>query len=311
VRRVLSVDGGGIRGLLPAVLLAALEGRENRLVGQLFDLVAGTSTGGIIACGAALGVPAAHMVALYHDRGGAIFDRSVFQNAESVFGAVGAKYDPEPLEHELGAVLGDRWLHDPVSAELLVPSYVCKLPAPSDEDGDGVAEQASSFFFKSWKARADSRVDFHLRDIARATSAAPTYFPAARIMNAKGETFVCVDGGVFANNPALCAWAAAKQLWPNDDIQVVSLGTGTKVLPIDAADWGALEWLPHIFSTFMDGAADTVSYVAQDILGPSFVRCEMAVASDVNDAFDCASHQNIEALSRMADVYTKRFLSLI
>ena len=122
MKRVLTIDGGGIRGILPAALLTALEARNGVPVARAYDLLAGTSTGGIIATGLACHVPAAELLALYQNHGPAIFDESLVDKVEGGFGAFGAKYHPAPLESQL-TILGDAWLSDPLACELLVPTY--------------------------------------------------------------------------------------------------------------------------------------------------------------------------------------------
>lgn len=309
MKRVLAIDGGGIRGLLPASLLVALEQREGKPAGSQFDLLAGTSTGGIIAAGLAAGTPAKDILWLYQEHGPAIFQRRWLYLLDPF---IHARYSAAALESALKRVLGARRLGAPdLKAELLVPTYAVQLPFPIDLDGDGVEECASSFFFKSWKAREKPLYDFELWRVARATSAAPTFFPAAKISNVLGNLFIMVDGGVFANNPALCAWAAAKQLWPGEAIQVVSLGTGTRVRAVEAGNWGSGPWLRHIFSVFMDGSADSVSYVCREILGAEFIRCEMALPDGFDEAFDHASPSHIEALRDLAAGYTDKFLGII
>ena len=278
MRLVLSIDGGGIRGILPATLLKALQSSGGW---PAFDMVAGTSTGGIIAIGIAAGVPVAKMLDLYVNHGGEVFDRDLAS------GIITPKYHADKLEGLLQSVLGAKWLSE-ASPEMLVPSYCVENPV-------------GSWFFKSWQARADRNFDFKLWQVARATSAAPTYFPTA---NVGGKWFV--DGGVFANNPALCAWSDARKLWPNDEIKVLSLGTGAKTKEIsgsDSAGWGIAQWVTDISSVFMDGAADATSYILSEILGPNLLRCEIPL-SGVNDAFDDASVSNIANLQNLAAKFT-------
>lgn len=308
MKRILSIDGGGIRGLLPATLLAEIERREMAKAGALFDLVAGTSTGGIIASALASGRCATEMVSLYQDHGPKIFKRTLLRRCGIAFGA---KYAALNLETQLKAKFGETWLSQIRGPELLVPTYVTKLPVPIDVDSDGVAECASSYFFKSWKARDFKGNDFKLRDIARATSAAPTYFPAAQIYNHKFETFTCIDGGVFANNPMLCAIAAARQLWPSEDFSVLSLGTGSRVKAVQSGDWGVAQWLPNIFAAFMDGSADTVTYVSRELFGSRIKRCEIAVPSEMDDAFDNVKPVQMKALTALAAAYTAKFIGTV
>ncbi len=163
--RILSIDGGGILGLIPAVVLAEIEARTGRMAAELFDLVAGTSTGGIVACAVAAGVPAAEVAGLYRDRGREIFSSSWGRRMGTAFGLVGPQYGAAGLEAALADVFGDRRLSE-VGVELLVPAYDIEARCP--------------VLFKSSKARRDGRRDFLLRDVARATSAGASHVISRR-----------------------------------------------------------------------------------------------------------------------------------
>jgi patatin-like phospholipase/acyl hydrolase len=315
IARILSIDGGGIRGILPARLLAELERRSGRRAAELFDLIAGTSTGGILACGIARRIDAASLGDLYAAHGGEIFSRSMSHMVATAGGVLGAKYDPAPLEAMLRQVLGDAWLAAVEKPHLLVPSYAIALPRPTAIDGTTARSLRAPLFFKSWKAnggaldageRADA-FDFPLWQVARATSAAPTYFPPADIESRSGERYAMIDGGVFANNPSLCALASARRLFPEAErFLLVSLGTGAAEAPIDARkarEWGDVEWLRPILAVLVDGAVDTVCYIADRLLGGDHQRFEAAIADapDAPDAaFDEASAGNIHRLESLA-----------
>src|SRR5215218_831037 len=188
--RVLSIDGGGIRGLIPAIVLTELERRAGRRVWELFDLIAGTSTGGILACAlcAPEALPASELVKLYEDEGPDIFSRSLFQRIRSADGLLDEKYDDAALDRALERFLGTKRLAE-ARPDLIVPSYDTALPGP--------------YFFKTSKAKETPQTDdFRLSTVARATSAAPTYFEPVG-----DREKALLDGGVFATNPAMCALA--------------------------------------------------------------------------------------------------------
>src|SRR5215210_3857653 len=162
--RVLSIDGGGIRGIIPALVLVELERRAGKRTFELFDLIAGTSTGGILACAlcAPDPLPASELVGIYQDRGPEIFDRSLFQRIRSAEGLLDEKYDSAALCRALERFLGQKRLGE-ARPDLIVPAYDTALPGP--------------YFFKTAKARdTPDTDDFPLSVVARATSAAPTYF---------------------------------------------------------------------------------------------------------------------------------------
>ena len=213
---ILSVDGGGIRGIIPATVLSEVERRTGRPIAALFDLVAGTSTGGILA--AMLTVPdglgqprytAQEALAAYLEHGGAIFRRNPLRQAATLGGLIRPTYSPRALERMLDRYLGQARLHATLT-EILVTAY--------DMDS------ATPWFFKTSFARQHRGPldDPLLSQVVRATTAAPTYFPPLAL-----EGRCLVDGGVFASNPALCAYAEARNMYPGErDFLLLSLGTG-------------------------------------------------------------------------------------
>lgn len=299
MRSVLAIDGGGIRGLIPAVVLADLEERAGAPVAELFDLVAGTSTGGILALGLSVGAgaprwSAADLVGLYEEHGDEIFHRSPWRTVTSVGGLIEERYPAGPLEDVLQRYLGEA----PVSqalTEVLLTAYDIERRQP--------------YFFKRHKARGERGRDAPMWLAARATAAAPTYFEPARVP-APGlpePERVLIDGGVYANNPAMCAWVEANKLFdPAGDIVVVSLGTGELTRPItygEAADWGLAQWAVPLLGTVLDGVSDTVDHQLDRTLNDGDTRywrlqTELTTGSD---DLDDASATNLRALRRRAE----------
>ena len=293
---VLSIDGGGIRGVIPAAVLAEIERRTERTVPELFDLVAGTSTGGIIALG--LTVPgdgggprwrAADLLELYRREGEHIFSRSVWQRIRTAEGVLDEKYPADGLEAALLRYFGDARLREALTP-VLVTSYELELREP--------------FFFRSRRAAANPRYDYFMREAARATSAAPTYFEPPQLVNeADGKRYALVDGGVFANNPAMCAYAEILAEDRAAEVMMVSLGTGQLNRPYhyeDAKDWGLLGWARRIFDVVLDGVSDTTDYELEQLLGPerhARLQIELVGASD---DLDDATPENIANLERKA-----------
>ncbi|HEY7454040.1 MAG TPA: CBASS cGAMP-activated phospholipase [Thermoleophilaceae bacterium] len=284
--RILAIDGGGIRGLIPALVLTELERRAGRRVFELFDLIAGTSTGGILACAlcAPDPLPASELVKLYEEEGPEIFDRSLFQRIRSAEGLLDEKYDDAALDRALERFLQHKRLAE-TRPDLIVPSYDTALPGP--------------YFFKTRKAREAPEDDFPLSVVARATSAAPTYFEAAE---AGGRSLV--DGGVFAANPAMCGLAEALNEVAPRDVVLLSLGTGerTHKRPFDEIkDWGLAAWARPILDVVFDGASDTVHYQLDRVLGPERywrLQVELTLASD---QLDDASEDNLAKLRGQAE----------
>lgn len=282
--RVLSIDGGGIRGIIPALVLADLERRTGRRTWELFDLVAGTSTGGILAC--ALTLPgevrsADELVKLYVEEGPAIFARPLVREVSTLRGLAEERYADGGLVDALRRYLGDARLRD-ARRDVLVTSYDLEAREP--------------FFFKSW--REDSGADARAADAARATAAAPTYFEPL-LLTVGGRRRSLVDGGVFATNPAMCAYAEARRLRPDEDVRLVSLGTGRLTRPIrhaDAASWGLVQWVRPVLDVVFDGVADTVEYQLRQLLGDERTHRFQIELEGASDDLDDASPGNLDAL---------------
>jgi patatin-like phospholipase/acyl hydrolase len=302
--RILSFDGGGIRGLIPALVLgkvAAHCGIDPASFADRFHLVAGTSTGGILAAG--LCAPAAarqtpeDLVRLYRDRGPVIFANP---SANLLHGA---KYDPQPLEAELAARLGQTQLSE-ARPELLLTAWDIERAMPRT--------------FKSWRARRASSEDVYLRDAARATSAAPTYFPPAEVLTLDANISVeqrraaLVDGGLFANDPAAAALAEAERVFRKAErIVLLSFGTGRKASRASyakAREWGVIGWAPSVIDILMDAAAALTEYqlgmrAAQDKLFYFRVQVDL----DTAIAMDDTSSTALAAFAALADRAFQRF----
>jgi predicted acylesterase/phospholipase RssA len=279
--KILSIDGGGIRGIIPALVLAEIERRTGRPAAATFDLIAGTSTGGLLAC--ALAKPGAQsaeeLVALYETEGPRIFSRSVFQRIRSGEGLLDEKYDASALEEVLSRYLDDARLRD-TTTDIIVTAYDTERRRPE--------------FFKSTRAREDAARDVPLREVARATAAAPTYFQPALV---SGRPLI--DGGVFAVNPGMCALAEVRRDTPGAEVVLISLGTGqlTRPFPYDEVkDWGLVEWARPLIDVVFDGASDVVDYQLTQLLGlERFFRFQTEL-TNASDDLDDASEDNLRAL---------------
>lgn len=273
-KRILSIDGGGIRGILPLALLTEIEAQRGPCA-DLFDMIAGTSIGGIIATGLAHRVPAKTIRGMLTDDGGTIF-------TNPTLGLLGPKYEAAPLEEFLNQTFGGAMLNGVTKPELIVPTVDLIRP--------------TSMFFKSWRARKESSYNFALKDVARATSAAETYFEPADILSASSDRYRCVDGGTAINNPTIAAILEADAMWPGEkDLRILSLGTGTRTEPIIVANGGLEGWATHIVPLFQDLQTSVLDHLA-NWAAPGLVRCDIELASTVNAALDDASPGNIAAL---------------
>ncbi|MFC1716679.1 patatin-like phospholipase family protein, partial [Candidatus Poribacteria bacterium] len=166
-------------------------------------------------------------------------------------------------------------------------------------------ERRISWFFRTAKAKMDSGYDFPMWQVARATSAAPIFFEPFKIdTDDTIDYYALIDGGVFANNPAMCAYVEAKSTHSDtDDLLIVSLGTGQSSRPIlydEAKDWGLANWALPILNVVFDGVSDTVEYQLQRLLSPECYYRFQTRLSDDNDDMDDASRENIRALKLLA-----------
>ncbi len=282
---MLSIDGGGIRGIIPALVLAELERRSGRRVADLFDVIAGASTGGILALAlsqrAADGRPAweaERLVGLYESEGPRIFARDLVVRIRSVEGIVDEKYSSEGLDRALASYLGDARLPDALT-ELLITAYETEGRAP--------------FIFTR-------EHDVPIRLAARATAAAPTYFEPLQL-EVGGRSLSLIDGGVFATNPAMLAFADVRRREPEAEVVLLSLGTGqlTRPLPFERIkDWGLIEWARPILDVVFDGVADTIDLQLESLMAPQrYWRLQTAL-TEASDDLDDASPDNLRALRR-------------
>jgi patatin-like phospholipase/acyl hydrolase len=302
MKKILSIDGGGIRGIIPAMILADIEQRTGRPIAELFDLIAGTSAGGIIALGLAKPngkerpqYAAQDMVGLFEDEGPKIFEQSLWRKINNLGSLLDEKYPSHNMEAVLSRYFDSRYLADAITP-LLITSYEI--------------ERRNPLFFKSAKATKDKGRNFLMKDVARATSAAPTYFEPEKIPTEdQSEYYALIDGGIFANNPAMCAFVEAKTMWPDEnDFLLVSLGTGDATEPIyyqQAVDWGMANWARPILSVVFDGVNDTVDYQLQQLLpavdqSPRYYRFQVRL-DKASDALDNDKPLNIRALKLYAE----------
>jgi uncharacterized protein len=273
--KALAIDGGGIRGLIPALVLAEIEARTGRPIATMVDLLAGTSTGGIIACALARPnpMPATRIADVYEQDGPKIFERRLAKEISSGVGYIDERYDSGPLLDSLRRHLGDARL-SAATVPVILTAYDLQARA-------------------ALLLRSD-RDDVSMVDAAHASAAAPTYFEPVRL-----GARTLVDGGVFATNPALFAYVetgAAPEL-------LLSLGTGEQTRPLpyeQVRDWGKLEWAEPIIDVVFDGQADAVDIQLAALVDGAYLRLQTRL-DEASDALDDASPENLAALGREAE----------
>lgn len=323
--RILSLDGGGMRGIIPATILTYVEnelikktGNPKTRLADFFDLIVGTSTGAILGSfylmpfangieskdGSAPSskYPASKALEFYTIEGRRIFNESKKHSwfgLRQIFNAV--RFSPENIESIFMREFGDMKMHQLIK-RCIITTYDI--------------HNQRAFFFNS-REDTDKPREFYLRDVVRSTSAAPTYFPPAIIRNIKtGQRMVNIDGGVFANNPAMCAYSEArttvfdqKALPSAKDMLILSIGTGGGNIqfPKDvftSGNWGAINWATSVPDIMMDGGSDTVDYHLKRIFSTlegenkkNYLRIDVPQEKrKYNADMADASEQNVQAL---------------
>ena len=298
---ILSIDGGGIRGMLPIQILSQIEEELGSKIGEVFDCIAGTSIGGILALSLAAPDPAnptkpkfsaQELAEFIEKQGPVVFEKTTLQSLKSLEGIRTPKYLNGNLKKLLEEQLGDTTIKEAVT-DILVPSY------------DLVKGKTTPFFhFKEDK----SSQPYLMRDVGVATAAAPIYFPSHPIQDLN-----LVDGALSANNPSLLAYMkAAGHIDPNRDIFILSMGTGEmKVKAINAFEsknYGMIQWIPLIFDVIFKTNEEMLSlqlkllkHVAYVPL--SVIRLQPTLESASQAELDNVTPANIQSLKRIAIQY--------
>jgi uncharacterized protein len=288
---ILSLDGGGIRGVLTSTLLERLEDAHPGFLAKV-DLFAGTSTGGILALGLAAGLTPAQCRQLYEVRGEAIFSNPLVRTVMELGNVLGAKYDNGHLKQALADLFGDKTLDD-LPHKVLISSF---LLDNNPYDPNTLRTWRPKFFHNYPSQGSDGRE--RVVDVALRTSAAPTYFPMV-------EQYV--DGGVAANNPSMCALAQA--LHPDTggqmlaDIRLLSIGTGQrpKYVAEQNGNWGVVEWAPHLVDLLMEGSNGLGDYQCRQVLTGNYFRLNPTLPDDI--ALDDVSRvRQMRALATETDL---------
>lgn len=304
---VLAGDGGGGRGVFTTKILDSIESNYGISIRDTFDLIAGTSTAGLIGLG--LSVPGEgdkkykyspkDILEIYKTRGSEIFPKlSMLDKIKNPGGLVGPKYSREGIDLVTAELFGETMLSEAVGHVMTV-AYDFKRCRP--------------FFFKSNKAKSDpKRKNYKMYEAARGTSAASTFFDPILVKNEEGEESVLVDGGIFRNNPTVSAMAAAKRLFPNaKKFHILSIGTGRsdyafprsgdKKIPSayhQLNHAGLLGAVGPLIYGMMDGASQATDYEMAQLFqgsGNDYLRLEAYLAPEDAD-MDKVGPDDVQAL---------------
>jgi uncharacterized protein len=327
--KILAIDGGGIRGIIPTMLLAEIEKRTQKQIFSLFDLISGTSSGGILALGltkpqlnleATDSSPVAQysaedLLQIYLEYGAEIFYEpfweQVFGQLEDIF--VQPKYSSDGREEIIRQYFGDTLLENNLK-EVFVTSYDIEQRIPIFFTNKLEKQQTESKKFRKLCG------GFTLTDAALATSATPTYFAPHRVSSSHNTNgfYTLVDGGVVANNPANLAILEAqisrqenKQVLNTEDILLVSLGTGslTSIYPYDEVKkWGLLQWAKPLLNIVLDGGSEVVAGELERLFEASsksnktsYYRFQTFLKSEL-EAIDNAKPENVRQLQVLGNI---------
>lgn len=321
VVRVLSIDGGGMRGILPLDVLIELERRTGKSISEIFDVMGGTSTGGLITLAlnvedeesTKIGIEkkpkftAEKVSELYCEKGCEIFG----QENKTWFGKAGVvkpQYTSAGLEGLAEELLGSTALSSSLS-NIVLTSYNVEEDMP--------------LLFESHKAKQDPQFDYLMSQVGVGTASAPTYFPAKVVTNFAGESSCVVDGGVIMNNPSLTTLALAQELYPDAEILFVSLGTGRvfqNMKACDMKDAGLVSWAKPLASILTSCSTSVVDgqmarllghHGKEDLLPQHYFRFQPEIGKELEamddvresqiDALKLAARESVAANARMMD----------
>jgi uncharacterized protein len=296
--QILALSGGGYRGLFTSSILTKLEEQAKKPLAECFDLIAGTSIGGVIALGLALGKSAESIRKMFLDHGEEIFTRG-----EPPRWRVGRwkarwsqwhhpKYDGTVLREKIEAVVGKNTRLGDARTRLLIPSV-------------NMTKGSVQMFKTSHNPAFMNDYKLLAADVAMATAAAPLYFPMAKIENSN-----FIDGGVFANAPDMCALHEAVHFLDQktDDISILSVGTTTSKFSLPSSlgrDFGQKLWLKNdrLISTILSSQQQLIDFMLKHQLGDRYVRFDAQPSPEQTSdlGLDLATGNRRDTLLGLAD----------
>lgn len=299
-RFVLVCSGGGVRGILTLSFLNNLESFLGTPLFTMVDLVCGTSTGGFVASGIASGMTSDDILKTLYTTENAsyIFSKRRFM----YYLGLASKYSDKPKKELLANTFQTKTIHD-ISIPLVIPTF--------NDSKDRLFCWTNIELYNAY-----------VKDILNATSAAPTFFPCASVpllkprrtefMNIQNilpsSDDVYIDGGVCENDPCVLAYAYAKKVYPEDEIYILSVGTGKSIIKENKKS-GLIHWLTHGFTDIlMDGGNQTNVIELEILLGNRFLACDVTID---NSKMDDTTPENIERLKQEGDTMWETYIPYI
>lgn len=270
--KLLCIDGGGIRGIFPIAILLALEEEVGHSIGELFDVVAGTSTGSIIAASVSLNKNMKEIYESYKHFGGKIFTR------QAKVGLFKSVYSDRSLRHLLKQAFGEVELKD-ITKPLLIPAVDITHGKPFTHRSNYGHPDCDDLSIKLW-------------DAVLSSCSAPVYFPPNKI----GDQYLSIDGGLWANNPSLVCLTEAIHFFQKSmkEINILSIGTGLQSIDFTNGNekyWGINQWLPFQFPSLkvtpklldlaLHLSSESVTYHCQLLLKEHYLRINEDLGEEI------------------------------
>ena len=281
---LLSLDGGGVRELATVTFLANLEKALGEPLYEKFDFFIGTSAGAITAMALSIAkMKGDSLLELWSEKTfERILDSSLWDSKLGLM-QINPKYDGKGKEQVLNEYFGNLKLGD-ASGDLAIVSYDI--------------EERKPLLLTSYGNSNISAID-----AGHASSAAPIYYPTARV----GNRYL-IDGGIVANNPVLHGYAEVKKLYPDSNVKILSVGTGLNKRPLKgkaSQKWGLIGWLMHdLFGLMLESSLD--HEIATEIIGKDYIRVNSALGK-VNRRLDDNNKKNLNNIRKMGEAWWQEF----
>lgn len=304
--RILSIDGGGVRGVIPAYVLEKIEEDLQMPIHEAFDMIAGSSTGGIIALSLATrdltndskpNYSAQEVVDLYLDRSVDIFNASISHKFSTLGGLLGPKYESTGLYNMLEDKLGDTML-----SQTIIPTLIT---------GYHIEGETGVEFFSEDARRHPKDKDCLLLEVGLATAAAPIYFESVDVHFPWGNLSSVADGGIYKQNPALLAYLKARKISQGRKIEVFSLGTGvysSEEIGSQYKGRGLLQWVTRLLGHLTIGGTEADDAVLHRLLNEdgekNYFRLNVRLNA-TNGRMDDTSSENMSYLHEQAVLATE------
>jgi len=281
---LLSLDGGGVRELATVTFLANLEKELGEPLYEKFDFFIGTSAGAITAMALSIAkMNGDSLLELWSEKTfERILDSSLWDSKLGLM-QINPKYDGKGKEQVLNEYFGNLKLGD-ASGDLAIVSYDI--------------EERKPLLLTSY-----GNSDISAIDAGHASSAAPIYYPTARV----GNRYL-IDGGIVANNPVLHGYAEVKKLYPDSNVKILSVGTGLNKRPLKgkaSQKWGLIGWLMHdLFGLMLESSLD--HEIATEIIGKDYIRVNSPLGK-VNRRLDDNNKRNLNNIRKMGETWWQEF----